>query len=142
MSWPQGTVSPDHPRWALPLHTLHGPGPHVTPPGPPAPAPVTPQQGRSPAPHSPAQPWTLPNQAHLWAHVPAQPPTFPVPRMVSTAWGWACPSASQLPHSWLGRQDRPWLPGPALTDPAEPTALLAPPLLSREYVRALAPAGR
>lgn len=41
--------------WGSPNPT-RGPGPHVSPLGLPAPAPVTPQQGRSPAPDSPVLP--------------------------------------------------------------------------------------
>ena len=50
--------------------------------GPSAPAPAVPQQGRSPAPHSPAQAWPPLSQAHLQAHVPAWAWHVPIPREV------------------------------------------------------------
>lgn len=69
-------------------HSAHSPGPHVNPPAPSAPAPVTPQQAHSLA-------WPLP---------------VPVPRELPDAWGWSFPSSPQLiTHGW----DRPWLPAPA-----------------------------
>ena len=64
-SWPLLGLS--HPAYSL--------GPHVSPLGPSVSAPATPQQGRSPAPHSPALP----------GHGP-----IPIPMEVLDAWGWGC----------------------------------------------------
>lgn len=72
----------------------------------------------------------LPRQTHPWAQVPAQPKLVLVYREVSDAQGWEYPNAPQLPCSWLGRWDRPWLPGLAIIHHGTPqgaAALLSAP---------------
>lgn len=119
-----GLTIPDQPPWGSP-HPAHGPGPHGSPLGPSAPAPVTPQQGCPPAPHSPAS--ALLSWTHLWVPILASP--WHVPSQVPDAWGLAFPSVPQLPCSWLGGgtdrgcQTLGSPPGPA---PRHPPAHVAP----------------
>lgn len=54
--------------------------------------------------------------------LPAQPQSIPISRQLTDGWG--CPSVPWLPCSWLGRWDRPWLPGPAMTVPGSPGGAL------------------
>lgn len=75
------------------------------------PAPAMPQQGKPPAPHSPALPCHgLHQQAHGWVW------PRPIPGEVACARGWGCPGVPRLPHSWLGWWDGLWLLGPAPMD--------------------------
>lgn len=109
----------------------HRSGPHVSPPGSPALVPAMPQQGWSPAPHSPVLP----------GHGPcgAAPTHAPTSRPVLIPSQWRCPMPGagaapvpRLPCSWLGQWDSPWLPDPALTDAGEPPLL--PDLSPRELL--------
>lgn len=66
---PEGTNKPWQP-WPSSLglpHLAHSPAPYFCLPRPSAPASGTPQQGRSPASHSPALPWVPLSQAHTLA---------------------------------------------------------------------------
>lgn len=67
---PPALAAPTQPPVTPPNPTC-GPGPHVSPSGPSASAPVTPQPGQSPVPQSPARPWATRTQARLW--VPSVP---------------------------------------------------------------------
>ena len=66
----------------------------------------------------PSQPWALPSQAYLQAHILAWawpwPWSTPIPREVPNAQGWGCPGASLTAHSWLEW----WDTGQALADKA------------------------
>lgn len=53
----------------------------------------------------------------------ALPSQVPLPREVVDAQGWGCPASAWLPCFWLGRWDRPWLPGPAITPLGSPRHL-------------------
>lgn len=80
-------------------------------------------------------PWALPRQAHLQAQVPAQPQPVPVPTELPDAWDWSCPCVPQLPCSWLGRWDRPWLPSPAITHLAVASGSCWLPQCPNRYLR-------
>ena len=75
-----------------------------------------PQQQCSRAGSSSPQPcsawlWAPLSQAHLRAHIP---------REVSGAQGWGCPSAPPAALLLAGGWDGPWLPGPAITHLGSP----------------------
>lgn len=71
--------------WSCP-YPAHSPGPTVRAWGPSVPAPVTPQQGQSPAPNSSAPP----------LHSPVQPQPIPIPRKVPKCWRWGCPDCPSV----------------------------------------------
>lgn len=89
--------------WLSPLglsHPVHSPTPHFCPPGPSVPAPGTPQQGRCPAPCSPALPMGLPEPG---------PHLIPLPReMPDTQCPLTQPAALLLAGDWPCGQALPW----------------------------------
>lgn len=102
---------------------VHGPGPQVSPWG----SQPLPQQGPSPAPHSPA----LPRHRSRQAGTTCEPMPWPIlicscPQKGSQCLGLGLSRCPQLPCSWLVLWDESWLLGPATTYPGESPTLPVP----------------
>ena len=90
------------------------PGSHFSPPGPPVPVPVTPQQGRPPAPQSPA----MPGHSPCWAGPTSGPTAQPGLGLFTSPWRCPMPGPPRCPWlpapGWGGGTGLHRLSGPAL----------------------------